>query len=206
MSNNRSFHDLIVPPDSPLVRYLGIKPGNYSGELDDRQGELLLKRRGGNQEYSMRITPAQLMVTLMMLDRDKFTSEEVAMIEKIKRSSSFSGTKVSPAHHIIPFAVCKNSKLVVQAINFEIFDIDGDINRLPLPAYFHNEGGHKNYSSFVAQILKEEWDMLVDDRQENDKVAVKYILESAIDYFREKIQERLSSGDGSIEQVFLRWD
>lgn len=206
MSGNRYFDDLLIPADSPLVECLGIKPGNYSGKFDAKQGKLLLKKRGSDKGYSMSITPDQLLVMLMMLKRDKFTSEELATVEKIKRSSGFSGSKEFPAHHIIPLKVCKNSKLVVQAIRFGIFTENDSINRLPLPAYFHNEGGHEKYSNFVAQILEEEWDGLVNDRQEEDRAAIQNILEGAIAYFRDIIQEKQSSGATSIEDVFSRWD
>jgi A nuclease family of the HNH/ENDO VII superfamily with conserved AHH len=206
MSRKRYFDDLQIPADSPLCKCLGIKSGNYSGQYDAKHGQFLLKKRGGNQGYSMSITPDQLIAVFMMLRRDKFTSEELAIIEKIKRSSGFSGSKAFPAHHLIPIDVCKNSKLVVQAIRFGIFSENDNINRLPLPAYFHNEGGHKKYSNFVAGILEDEWATLVSDKQENDEVSVRLILEGIISYCRDIIQDNLNSGSASIEHVFPMWD
>jgi hypothetical protein len=206
MPSVRYFDDLLIRKDSPLVKALGVTHGSYSGKFNLQTGEFFLRKRGSDKSYSMTITADQLLVILLMLQRDKFTPEELRIIERIKRSASFSGSKAFPAHHIIPIDVCKNSKLVVAAIRLRGFNPNGDLNRLPLPAYFHNSGAHDRYSYFVADILEKEWSDIVTRGEEEDGDAIQFILEGAISYFRDEIQRKRSLGTTSINDVFSRWD
>lgn len=201
MSGNL-YRDIRIPPNSPLLLYLNIQPGNYYAKYDASVGKLLLKRQGSAQILSLSVTPDQLIYILMTVQQqsDKFTPEELEIIDKISRVSSFSGSKKEPAHHIIPLEVCKRSKLVIQAKRCSCFDENGDINRLPLPAYFHKDR-HQKYSNFVEDVLEGEWSDLVAAEQENDSEAVEQTLMQVIDYLREKIDEMRATGVCSINDL-----
>jgi hypothetical protein len=196
MSGNRYFDDLHIPADSPLVECLNIKAGNYSGKFDTEQGKLLLKRRGSDQGYSMSITPDELLIILMMLKRDKFTSEELEIIQKIRRSPSFSGTQISPAHHIVPLEICRTSKLILKAKKCGFFDENGNVNRRPLPLYFH-KGSHPKYSRIAEDLLEERWDDLI----EEDCSAVQEVLMEIIDFLGDTINKMLANGFCKINDV-----
>jgi hypothetical protein len=200
MSTNRYFDDIRIPANSPLVEHLNIKPGNYSGKLDATQGKLLLKQKGSDQILSLSVTLDELVAILMMVKRDKFTSEELGIIQKIRRSSSFSGSRISPAHHVVPLDVCKNSKLIIQAKRCGFFDENGNVNRRPLPLYFH-KGSHPKYSRIAEDLLEERWDDLVEAEQEEDCSAVQEVLIEIIDFLNNTINKMLASGICTIDDV-----
>lgn len=219
MSTVRYFNNLYIPPKSksPLVDYLGIPSGYYSGEYNFETQELYLisnseadSKKG--KFCSLRLTGEQLFVILLMVGRDrgdKFTEEQLHIIKKMVRpdeESGFGGTKLYPAHHIIPVDVCKNSKLVVRAEELELFPepnkfLNSDINRLVVPALFH-PGQHPQYSNFVEGVLEDEWNDLSDT---DDKDTIYSILVGATQYFRSEIEAAIKLGHvKTINGVFPR--
>ncbi|HEY9726334.1 MAG TPA: AHH domain-containing protein [Chroococcales cyanobacterium] len=196
------YRDIRISPNSPLLLSLKIQPGNYYAKYEASGGKLLLKRQGSAQILSLSVTPEQLIAILLTVQQqqDKFTPEELEIIDKIRREPRFSGSKKEPAHHIIPLEVCKRSKLVIQAKRCSGFDENDDINRLPLPAYFHKDR-HQRYSNFVEDVLEGEWSDLVAAAQENDSEAIEQALRQVIDYLREKIDEMRATGVCSINDL-----
>jgi len=205
MSGNLSFDDFIIPPDSPLLRHLKIDPGRYNATWDESSETLCLKKHRGKREISINVTLAELMMILMVVQsqRDKFTPEEQKIIETIKRKKSPKGQKDFQSHHVVPIEVCKRSKLVIQA-KICGFDEDKYPNRLSLPATFHS-GSHPKYSSFVEGILEDEWSDLVRAGEENDCPSILEILNGAISYFRDQLQEMSKKGLCTINEMFPKY-
>ncbi|MCC3528396.1 MAG: AHH domain-containing protein [Microcoleus sp. PH2017_22_RUC_O_B] len=203
MSGNLYFDDFRIPPDSPLLRYLDIKPGSYDAKWDASSATLLLKKKSGEKITTLNITFEQLNMILMTVQsqRDKFTAEDLEIIEQIKRKKSPSVVKDYESHHIIPIEICQRSLLVIRAKKFA-FDEDKDPNRITLPVTFHR-GSHPRYSDFVQGILEDEWADLIKDEAENDREYVLKILYGAIGYFKDKLREMSKKGLCKINQMFM---
>jgi hypothetical protein len=206
MSGNRYFDDFRIPPDSPLLQYLDIKPGRYYAKWDASSETLFLKKHNGKKGISINVTLDQLMMILMTVQsqRDKFTTEELKIIETIERKNSPPVQKGFQSHHVVPLEVCKRSKLVIQAKYHCGFDEDKPPNRLPLPVTFHR-GSHPKYSSFVEGILEDEWSDLVKAIEEKDCPSVLEILNGAISYFRDQLQEMSKKGLCTINEMFPKY-
>ncbi|WP_016949517.1 AHH domain-containing protein [Anabaena sp. PCC 7108] len=208
MSADRYFDHLRIPKDSPLTEYLGISPGEYSGKYDSKEGKLFLKKKGGQDKDKILSGSVSLHELLMILsmakgDRgDKFTKEEQEIVQKIKRSSNFSGTLEKPHHHIIPIDVCRRSKLVTQAIKFGVFDANSDRNKRPLKVTFHS-GSHPKYSNIVETMIEKEWSYLVRADMQEVPDVVEDRLTVVIDYLNKMIDDMIASGICSINNV---WD
>lgn len=203
MSANRYFEHLYIPPKSPLIEYLGIPSGDYSAKYDSQEKKLFLKKRNSNKILSASVNPEQLLIILTMVKRDrgdKFTSQELEIIDTIKRSSSFSGSKVSPHHHIIPINVCKHSKLVIKAKEMGIFYENSNINKRPVPLYFH-KGSHPEYSNLAEDILEDRWLDLVEAGMEEDRVQVEKALDQIIHFLEGEINKLLASGVCTIRDI-----
>ena len=202
MSGNLSLNDFRIPPDSPLLRYLNIKPGRYYAKWDESSKTLCLRKHGSPIEISINVTIEQLMMILMTVQsqRDKFTKEELKIIETFKRKNSPPGQKDFQSHHVVPLEVCKRSKLVIQA-KICGFNEDKYPNRLPLPVTFHR-GSHPKYSSFVEWILEDEWSDLVRAGEENDCPSVLEILNGAISYFSDQLHVMSKKGLCTINDMF----
>ena len=203
MSANRYFDHLYIPPNSPLIQYLGISSGHYSGKYDSQEKKLFLKKRSSNEILSGSVTPEQLLFILTMVKKDrgdKFTSEQLEIIKTIQRSSSFSGSKVSPHHHIIPLEVCKHSKLVIKAKQMGIFNENSNINKRPVPLYFH-KGSHPEYSNLAEDVLEDRWLALVEADMEEDRAKVEEALHEMIYFLEGQLNKLLASGICTIRDI-----
>ncbi|KOR37039.1 hypothetical protein AM228_09665 [Planktothricoides sp. SR001] len=203
MSGIRFFdvNDFRIPPDSPLVKYFNLQPGSYYATWQPSSETLSLKKHLARKGITLNITLDQLMIILMLVksNRDKFSSEELKILESIKRK----GTKTIndyQSHHIIPIGVCKKSKLVVEAIKFG-FDENAPPNRLYLPVTFHN-GSHPGYSNFVEDLLEEEWAYLVTDNMENNREVIMNKIYEIIAHFKNELREKSLEGMCTINQIF----
>ncbi len=206
MSGNRYFDDFRIPEDSPLLRYIDLEPGCYYAMWDASSGTLSLKKHRAKKVTVLDVTLEQLMMILMTVQsqRDKFTPEEIRIIDQIKRKRVSSGVKDYQSHHVIPMEICKRSKLVIQAKSYG-FDEDKHPNRISLPVTFHR-GSHPKYSSFIQGILEDEWSDLVKDELENDHASVLAILNGAIGYFRDELENMSRIGQCTINEMFPMYD
>lgn len=199
------FYKLRIPPNSPLRKLLKIKEkdsGDYRVRWSEKEGELLLFSQDGKVSYTLNVSAEQFQAIRMMAQQltDKNTPNELKQAKLVSRSSSFSGTKDFPAHHIIPIAVCKNSKLIMQAKTLKCFDENHSINRLELPATFHR-GSHDKYSKFVEDVLDGEWDDLVENDSEEDEELIKETITQVIEYLKDKIAEMKAANLVSIDKL-----
>ncbi len=203
MSGNRYFDDFRIPSDSALLKYLDIKPGRYYAKWEASSETLFLKKHLGKKTITLNISFQELMMIFMTVQsqRDKFTTEELEIIEQITRKDSPSTPKCHESHHIIPMEICERSKLVIRARIFG-FDEDKDPNRITLPITFHR-GSHPKYSDFVQSILEDEWADIVRDGGENDREYVLKILYGAIDYFKDKLREMSTNRVCTINKMFM---
>jgi hypothetical protein len=202
MSGNFHFDDFRIPPDSPLLKYIDIQPGSYYAKWDASSKTLFLKKHSGRKIITLNITLEQLMSILMVVQsqRDKFTKEELKIVESIKRKTTSKTIKDYQDHHIIPMDVCLRSKLVITAKKFG-FNEDNPPNRLYLPVTFHR-GSHPRYSKFVEGVLEDEWAYLVKEDMENDRESVLKRMHKAIDYFKDKLKEMSQKGLCTINEMF----
>jgi A nuclease family of the HNH/ENDO VII superfamily with conserved AHH len=206
MSGNRYFDDFRIPEDSPLLRHIDLEPGSYHAKWDASSKTLSLKKHHGKKVTELDVTLEQLMMILMTVQsqRDKFTSEELKVIEQIERKRSPSVAGGYQSHHVIPMEICERSKLVIRA-KIHGFDEDKHPNRIPLPITFHR-GSHPKYSSFVQGILEDEWSDLVKDGLDEDRESVLEILNGAIGYFRDQLEEMSTKGLCTINKMFPMYD
>jgi hypothetical protein len=206
MSENRYFDDFRIPENSPLLRYIDLEPGSYYATWNAASKTLSLKKHRGRKITVLDVTLEQLMTILMTVQsqQDKFTPEEIRIIDQIERKRGSSGAKGYQSHHVIPMEVCRCSKLVIRAKIYG-FDEDKHPNRISLPVIFHR-GSHPKYSSFVQGILEDEWSDLVKYELENEHESVLEILKGAIGYFRDQLEDMSKSGLCTINEMFPRYD
>ena len=207
MSTKRYFDNLTIYPNTPLVKYLNIQPGNYWGQFDPSVGKLLLKNKKAKKNgeiLELNVTLEQLLAILTMAARvqsDKFTPQDIATMTEVARKSTFSSKeKGFVAHHVIPIDICKSSKLTLRAKEKFSFYENSAINRLPVPVIFH-KGSHPNYSNFVLDILEDEWDDIVRNGLEDDSEAIEQVLFEVTAYLKDKISEWIASEICSINDV-----
>lgn len=210
MSTKRYFDNLTIYPNTPLVKYLNIQPGNYWGQFDPSAGKLLLKNKKAKKNgeiLELNVTLDQLLAILTMAARvqsDKFTPQDIATMTEVARKSTFSSKeKGFVAHHVIPINVWEHSNLTLRAKRPPCnVDENNPINRLLVPVYFH-KGNHPTYSDDVMYILEKEWSYLVIDGEENDCEAIMQVLNQVIDYLKDTITEMIAAGICSIDDAKL---
>jgi hypothetical protein len=210
-SKKYNFQNISISPESPLLKHLNIKPGDYYGQFDFSVGKLFLKNKKDKNNNGARleltVTLEQLLVILAMAGRvegDKFTSQDITTMTEVARKSTFSSKeKGFVAHHVIPIKVWEHSKLTLRAKRPPCnVDENNPINRLLVPVYFH-KGNHPTYSDDVMYILEKEWSYLVRDGEENDCEAIMQVLNQVIDYLKDKITEMIAAGICSIDDAKL---
>ncbi|KMW70975.1 AHH domain-containing protein [Limnoraphis robusta] len=197
----RYFENITIDKGSLLSKQLNIEPGDYFGEFDCNNEKLLLTKQRNTKNrkiYEMTVTYEQLLVILIYAARvqgDKFTPEDLAAMTKIIRKSSpiKKSSNSDVAHHIIPLEVCEKSKLILAAKRYDCFDENSRINFLKVPLYFHI-GAHPKYSKLVEDILDDRWSDLVECGQENDRNAIREVIEEVIQYLTDMIKEMKASG------------
>ncbi|MGB7711493.1 MAG: AHH domain-containing protein [Microcoleus sp.] len=206
MSVKKYFENITIYKDSPLVKSLKIKPGNYWGVFDISAKKLLLKKKTKNADIlELSVTLEQLLAILRFGGRvqaDKFNPQDISTMVEIARNSEFSSKEEGfIAHHVIPIKVWEESKLTIE-IKKCGFDFENaeEINRLLVPVKFH-KGNHPKYSKFVTDILEEEWASIVDNGEEDDLEAIKQVLFEIIDYLKAKIKEMIKDGVVSINKI-----
>ncbi|HEY9809821.1 MAG TPA: AHH domain-containing protein [Halomicronema sp.] len=205
MQTKRYFENITIYKDSPLIKYLKISPGSYWGQFNIPEQKLLLKKKRKDADIiEIDVTLEQLLIILNLAARveaDKFTPQDIAAMVEIERASKFSSEKEEfIAHHVIPIKVWEESKLTIE-IKKCGFDLENsEINRLILPVKFH-KGNHPRYSKFVADILKEEWDEIVSNGQDDDCEVMKQVLFEITGYLKDKINEMIKDGIASINKV-----
>lgn len=207
MSTKRAFENITIYPDTPLVKYLNIQPGDYCGKFDPSTEKLLLKNKKEKKNgeiLELNVTLEQLLVILIMAERvqaDKFTPQDITTITEVARKSRFSSKeKGFVAHHVIPIDICKSSKLTLCAKEKFGFYENSAINRLSVPVIFH-KGSHPDYSNFVQDILEDEWYEIVRNGLEHDCEALKQVLIDVTAYLKDKISEWIAKGICSINDV-----
>jgi len=221
-SEAKVFH-LMIAESNPIFehlkkRYPGFSPGECLGEwipINNSQGHFTIKKdRKNAKPIVLSLTIEELKNILILClkhDPDKFTPDQQKIIKQLQdnsRNSRFGkGRKDNlVAHHVIPLTICERSKLVIAAIEYQVFNPDPDFNdpennnRIDLPPNLH-PGKHPNYSKEVESILDSQWLYIIEAGAENDSQEIKECLTAIIDSLKQELTSLVDKGK-SIEDFY----